>query len=134
MPRTRIYPSDPAALPERGVNRPETDIESLMQAAPGEAEAASVESRLELQELMADAIDALSERDRWIIEALFWRRLTLRQLGAELAISKTQVARLRDEALQKLGVILIEIGMDVDTIRRLITLGADSSNSTGGTT
>jgi DNA-directed RNA polymerase specialized sigma subunit len=104
---------------------PETPMQALMEAAVGaEPETSSIEM-LALREAIVDAIDALSERDQWIFNALFiepGERVTspqgfspsdtghksLRQVAAELGLSKTQIARERDRILEELQAALID--------------------------
>lgn len=82
---------------------PETPLEALMQAGPFDE---PVESKLEHElkvEALRNAMDeVLDEREKWVIESIFWRRRGLRLLSRELSLSKTHVARIRDSALKKL--------------------------------
>lgn len=103
-------PSDPSASetgPQRAFVghsewRPVSPLESLMQTAPHSDPATSRQERLPLRDVLADAIDMLSEEERWIFDALFVRRASLRALGRELSLSKTGVARKRDRLLDRL--------------------------------
>lgn len=135
MSRVRTFYYDPAKLVERGdvadgaslrgggrrktvlqqarealdgaPQPPSTPMEALMQARPGEEPETSAIERVDAFAPLHDAMEsALTERERWIVEALFWRRLPLRSLGRELAMSKTQVARIRDNAIRKLAAAL----------------------------
>ncbi|MEO9325932.1 sigma-70 family RNA polymerase sigma factor [Nocardioides sp. C4-1] len=63
---------------------------------------ASAEARLALRPLM----DALSPRDRRIIELRFFANRTQAQIGAEVGVSQEQVSRLLTSILRKLRVSL----------------------------
>jgi RNA polymerase sigma factor (sigma-70 family) len=86
--------------------RPATALAALMECAPGQDPDLSLEELSPLRDILADAVDGLSERDRWIVDSLVTARLSLRQVAEQLSLSKTQVARLRDEALAKLRLAL----------------------------
>lgn len=87
--------------------RPETAIQALMECAPHDEPDLSLEELLPLRDVLADAIDlCLDGRQRWVFEALVIRGESLRSLGRELALSKTHVARLRDEAISLLRTVL----------------------------
>lgn len=90
----------------------ETPLEALMSAPPNaEPEESAIEKDKRLEPLSA-AMDALSPRERWVIEARFWRRMSLRRLGRELALSKTHVARIEASALRHLKVELERHGSE----------------------
>lgn len=99
----RELPFDPAwgAWERFGEHQPATPIEAMMLSDDGEPEESLVEKLARLEHVK-DAIEALPPRHRWIIEALFYRGVSLRELGRELSLSKTHVARLRDEAFDLL--------------------------------
>jgi len=77
-------------------------IQALMECAPGDEPAVSKLELLALREAIADAIDALGERERWIVNALMVERLSLRSVARQLGMSKTFVAWLRDRAIGQL--------------------------------
>lgn len=79
--------------------RADTDYQALMETPPGYEPDVSRAERLELRDLIVDAIDGLTEQEKWIFDALFVRRLSLRQLAAEIQMPKTTVARWRDRLL-----------------------------------
>lgn len=85
---------------------PMTPTQALMEAAPHDEPEESLIETLAEREAIADAIDLLGPRHKWVVEAIFWRGMTLRQLAGELSLSKTHVARLRDEALEELNGLL----------------------------
>jgi hypothetical protein len=88
--------------------RPYTDYEALMQAPPHAEVPTSVESQLPLLELVAWARDAvLDDRERWVLDAVLNRRLSVRDAADEIRIGKTQLCRIRDGALLKLKAALM---------------------------
>lgn len=79
--------------------RPTNEYDALMRCAAHEEPESSREERLVLREPISDAIDSLTEEERWIFDALFVRRASLRELAREIAVPKTTVARRRDALL-----------------------------------
>lgn len=82
--------------------QPINEYDALMRCAPCEHPEVSVEDRMPLRDVVADAIDGLDEEERWIFEALFIRRLSIRQLAAEIALPKSTVHRWKDRLLERL--------------------------------
>tara|TARA_R100001230_G_C5492916_1_gene39880 strand:- start:91 stop:462 length:372 start_codon:yes stop_codon:yes gene_type:complete len=83
--------------------RPATEIQSLMELAPfQESWTLSLESTSHLKEIIGETIDDLSPEDRWIFNALFIERLSLRGAGRILGIPKTSLARRRDRIRREL--------------------------------
>jgi RNA polymerase sigma factor (sigma-70 family) len=74
-----------------------------MEARPGEEPAISREASQPIADKIAEAMNRLGERERWIVNGTIYEKKTLRTLAAELGLSKTQVARIRDFALNKLA-------------------------------
>jgi DNA-directed RNA polymerase specialized sigma subunit len=98
-------------------SRPETPIAALMQCAPGEEPEPSLVELAPLRDLLNDTIErVLDDRERWVFDALFARRLSLRVLGDELGLSHTHVARLRDQIREKLATELLKY----DEIRKRV--------------
>lgn len=89
-------------------DRPLTAMQALMEAAPFEEPPISIEELADLREILCDALDKLSDQSRWIVEACVSGRTSLRELGREIALSKTHVARLRDAAFAELREILAD--------------------------
>jgi DNA-directed RNA polymerase specialized sigma24 family protein len=81
-------------------------IQALMESAPGDEPAVSKLELLALREAIADAIDSLGEREKWIVNALMVERLSLRCVARQLGMSKTFVAWLRDKAIGELRLSL----------------------------
>lgn len=114
---------------------PDTPYQALMECAPGTEPETSVAEYLQMRDVLADAIEALPDRDQWIFNALFvepGERVTnpqgfspsdtghksLRQVAAELGLSKTQVARERDRILGVLQDALVDIPVISEHLKR----------------
>jgi len=83
--------------------RPDTPFQALLEAAPFEDVDWSREELLPLRDVIQDAIDeVLTERERFIFDAIAVERLSLRGLGAITSLSKSQVDRIYKGALVKL--------------------------------
>lgn len=90
---------------------PLTEMQALVEAKPFEEPEESWDQKHARFEPLRDALESglvLDDREVWIIEGLFWRREGLRSIASELSLSKTQVARIRDSALEKLAAHLKE--------------------------
>ena len=92
----------------RGPRRPETPIEALMQAAPGEDVRESVEELQPFREAVASCIDQLNEQERFIIDAVNTEMISLEELGERLGVTKTHAWRLRNSAMDSLRKIMLQ--------------------------
>jgi|APSaa5957512535_1039671.scaffolds.fasta_scaffold01805_7 DNA-directed RNA polymerase specialized sigma subunit len=81
---------------------PDTIMAALQQAGPGNEPNLSKEERQALQDVVLDALGSLEEIELWLINALLFERMSLRQVEYVLQIPKTTVARKRDHILDKL--------------------------------
>ena len=95
-----------AAAVRRDVGQPETAIQALQQTAPHQKTRVSLEERYDLREAVVDAIESLEPDEVWLINALLFERLSLRDAEYILGIPKTTVARKRDKVLAKLRQML----------------------------
>ena len=68
--------------------QPTTVSESLLQAPPNAAPIRSAEENYHLREVVVGALDILDEEELWILNALLFERLSLRQAGYILKIPK----------------------------------------------
>ena len=91
-----------AAAIRRDIGQPETAIQALQQAAPHQTTRVSLEERHDLREAVVAAIDSLEPEEVWLLNALLFERLSLRDVEYVLGIPKTTVARKRDNILAKL--------------------------------
>ena len=88
--------------------RPDNRYDALMRTAPGVEPEESIEEQNELWEILADALDSLTEEEQWIYLMLTTVRLSLRFVGLVLGVPKTTLARRRDRIIQKLQEALME--------------------------
>jgi DNA-directed RNA polymerase sigma subunit (sigma70/sigma32) len=91
-----------------GASRPATALEALMSAMPGDEPAESVEEFLPVRDAINECVELLDEQDRFVIEAVFFECVSLDVLGERLGVSKTHAWRLRNAALDKLKIILLQ--------------------------
>lgn len=73
-----------------------------MECEPFQEPDVSREERLLLRDLVCDALDDLNEQELWIFDALYVRRLSIRECGREINMPKTTVCRWRDRLLKRL--------------------------------
>ena len=81
---------------------PDTLFQALQQAAPHGEPRISKQERADLQEVVLDALETLEPWEHWLLNALLFERMSLRQVEYVLGIPKTTVARKRDRILEKL--------------------------------
>ena len=85
---------------------PTSYMEALMQSTPGVPPLGSSEELIELAHAIEFEMQTLlTDRERFVIEAIIFEQLSLREVAARWnnAWGKTQVARIRDSAYRKLG-------------------------------
>ena len=103
MPRKRELAYNPLVeLPRTVQPRAATAIQALMEAPPYAPIENSIEELLPLRTVLADALDALPERDRWIINSILIERKSIRSTAADLSLAKSHVDRLYKTALNTL--------------------------------
>lgn len=86
----------------RHAHRPDTPLEALMSCAPGEEPDLSKMELLALKEVLADAIDRLDLRHKWVFEQHVIARIPVRTLGVMMGLGKSYVWLLVQEAKQML--------------------------------
>lgn len=82
--------------------RPDTPLQALMEAAPGDAIETSKMEMLSIRDVLSDAIDRLDPRHRWVLEQNLIHRIPVRTLGAWMGLGKSYVWCLKEEALEAL--------------------------------
>lgn len=88
-------------------HKPESFMEALMQTDPSAVPDLSYQMR-PIIEAVAECIDQLDEEQRFVIEATFYERASLQEVGDRLGVSKTHAWRLRNSATARLGELLKE--------------------------
>lgn len=103
---TSYDPSMMAELDLGAPKKPENEYQALMEAAPHAEileDQETFDKRMHpLREAMEDP-NLLTERERFIIEARFYWRMSVREVAAILPWSATHVHRLEHQAQQKLA-------------------------------
>lgn len=83
--------------------RPLNEFAALLEAMPFEEPDPSREELLPLRDAIQDAIDnVLTERERYVFDAIVIERQSFRQLESVLSLSKSQVWRIHQSALSRL--------------------------------
>lgn len=85
---------------------PENPLQALMESMPNTGPEESVIELAPIREVVAEAVDMLTEEEQWVINALFSEQLSLAKVGKQLNVSKTHVFRIRNRALLKLESLL----------------------------
>ena len=86
-----------------------TAMEALMLAEPHKDPQVSLEEQHQLREILVGVLDELEPIELWIINALLFEKLSLREVQHILSIPKTTLARKRDKILLKLRKKIEEI-------------------------
>lgn len=84
------------------VHRPDTELQALMETGPSDVAAESWDNQHGKRERAADLIDSLNEIEQFVINAVFYERLSLRKIGLIMGRDKNWVARTRDTALRRM--------------------------------
>jgi DNA-directed RNA polymerase specialized sigma24 family protein len=83
--------------------RPSSDLEGLMASHPfTEADGTSVALQV-LREAIAECIEQLSDEDQFVIEAIWFERVTVRALADRLGLHKSRTHRMCQRAVIRLG-------------------------------
>lgn len=85
----------------RAPERPDTPMQALMEAAPFEDPEVSKLENLPLKDAIADAIDSLDDRSRFIFEKVHYEGYAVRELEGLMSLSKTQVHRIYTRAVKQ---------------------------------
>lgn len=87
--------------------RADTELEALMRCPPSEDPDKAKNELLPLRDVLADALDQLTDLERTVFESLVIERRSLRETAADLGTrSKSGVAKIRDRAIAKLQTLL----------------------------
>lgn len=86
--------------------RPDTPLEALMSAAPGDVEQQSQIELLALKEAIGEAFEVLTAEETWVFDAVVIEGLSYRTVGRQLNTSKSSVFRTKNRAVRKLRMAL----------------------------
>jgi RNA polymerase sigma factor for flagellar operon FliA len=80
------------------------DQVSLLEALPDESapDPQALIDRVALRERIAEALDALPERERMVIALYYYENLTLREIGEVLDVTESRVSQLHTKAVLRL--------------------------------
>lgn len=92
-----IVASEPAAH-----TRPSTPMQALMEAPPHHEPEVSQVELLELRDVLADAIDQLDDRARYVFEQHVIGGVAIRQLADWLGCSKSTIWKIKKRAIRLL--------------------------------
>lgn len=108
--RETVYSSDWSPIFEAGYatvgnsrNVPYSGLQSLMETRPHEEPRATLADAMDLREILADAVDALDARQKWVFEATHYRGMSVRQIAAEMSIGKSTVNNIYHDACATLA-------------------------------
>lgn len=87
----------------QGLQRSDTELGALMESMPYCDPEASYTQRALLREAMADCVEQLDDEDRFLVEAIWFERCTIRVLAARMGLEKSQTHRLATRAVVRLG-------------------------------
>jgi len=93
-------------LRKRNPQVPETDLQAIMEAPPGESILESKESKQGMINAVKDAVDRLDDEYRYCIEAIQYEQLTFEELGKRLGVSAPHAWRLTQKAYEELAKVL----------------------------
>lgn len=85
-----------------------TKMEALLLTLPNAEPQKSLEEQHVLREILVGALDQLEPIELWLINALLFEKLSLRDCEHVLGIPKTTIARNRDRILKKLKEQIME--------------------------
>lgn len=85
---------------------PINEYDAVMRAGPHQEPEESVYEKAERLEPLRRALDpdggVLDNRELWVLEAIYWRGLSYRQLAQEIPWSTTHLHRVKNDAVRKL--------------------------------
>lgn len=73
--------------------KPDNEIQSLMEAYPGEEPEGTTEELQVLRELVVDCIDALQENQILVINAIMFEQITFQKLAERMGYKSKETAR-----------------------------------------
>jgi DNA-directed RNA polymerase specialized sigma24 family protein len=89
-------------------HRCDTDLEALMGTPPCRDPDGAVDELQVIREALVDCLDQLSAEDRFVLEAIWFERVTVRALAVRLGIHKSRTHEISQRAVVRLGVVCAE--------------------------
>lgn len=65
----------------------------------------SLDIKMDLREAVVECFDQLGAEDQFVIEAICFERITVRELAERLGIHKSRTHRIAQRAIKRLGMI-----------------------------
>jgi RNA polymerase sigma factor (sigma-70 family) len=87
---------------DQAATKPTTEIEWLMMRDGEPAPSSDVHNLI-----VEEALTALPDESQWILQAIFYERITYEELGQRLGVSKPHAWRLTQRAVNQLKQLLI---------------------------
>lgn len=87
---------------DRDRNGPDTPMRALMEAAPGCEPQLSQLERMERRDTILDVLDILDTRERFVIEALVFERVSQQNLARRMGLARRTLRDIANKALAKL--------------------------------
>ena len=85
--------------------RPESEMEGLMASHPHYDPEETLGMLQSVREALAECIDELCDEDRFVIEAIWFERVTVRALADRMGLHKSYTHRVAQRAVQRLTVV-----------------------------
>ncbi len=82
----------------------DSDAESLINYYPDDVEKGPphVFEKEELKQILADAVDCLSRKERLVVSLYYFEELTMKEIGAVLRVNESRVSQLHTKAMLRL--------------------------------
>lgn len=91
-----------------GSSRPESFVQALMETAPGHQPATSIEETSELYLRLADAVESLPDRERWVFERHHYEGLSFREIAPMMGLKKSTVSDIYQRACSRMRESLLQ--------------------------
>jgi hypothetical protein len=115
MPRKQILFASEVFEKLSSRRRPTSDMQALMESAPGQEPATSANEMLDLREAVSEAVQSLPSKYRKAILLTTYEGLSLKEAGEVMGFSDVHVMRIRNTAYTKLQEALT---MNIELRRR----------------
>lgn len=89
------------------VGQPATELEAIMGSAPL-TDLESLDRKMALREAVVSCFDQLSPEDQFVLEAICFERITVRELASRLGLQKSRTHRIAQRAVKRLATIVQE--------------------------